>query len=136
MQRLLGSLLWTRRSAIGQCIRHLRISHNALYLPPKILHSLCFSFLLGITAVPREIKSNAYAKFLGANKVHHGGCKSGLFLCPQEQLLISNVVNDDLSYFCCRHVTVNKVLLYVLNFIVKKYIIFTFFYHFSCVINY
>ena len=36
---------------------------------PQILHSLCFSFLLGITAVPREIENNAYAKFWGANKV-------------------------------------------------------------------
>ena len=30
---------------------------------PQILHNLCFSFLLGITAVPREIENNAYAKF-------------------------------------------------------------------------
>ena len=39
--------------------------------PPKILLNLCFSFLLGITAVPREIENNAYAKFWGANKVHY-----------------------------------------------------------------
>ena len=32
---------------------------------PKILHNLCFLFLLGITAVPREIESNAYAKYWG-----------------------------------------------------------------------
>ena len=38
---------------------------------PQILHNLCFSFLLAITAVPREIESNAYAKFLRANKVHY-----------------------------------------------------------------
>ena len=32
--------------------------------PPKnMFHNLCFSFLLGITAVPREIENNAYAKF-------------------------------------------------------------------------
>ena len=30
--------------------------------PHQILHSLCFSFLLGVTAVPREIENNAYAK--------------------------------------------------------------------------
>ena len=36
---------------------------------PQILHNLCFSFLLGITAVPREIENNAYAKSWGANKV-------------------------------------------------------------------
>ena len=49
-------------------IRHLHISHNAPYLPPKILHKHCFSFLLGITAVPREIENNAYARFWGEIK--------------------------------------------------------------------
>ena len=53
-------------------IRHLHISRKTPYLPPQILHNLCFSFLLGITAVPREIENNAYAKFWGANKVHYG----------------------------------------------------------------
>ena len=37
--------------------------------PPQILHNLCFSFLLGITAVLREIENDAYVKFWGANKV-------------------------------------------------------------------
>ena len=59
-------------------IRHLHISHNAPYLPPKILHNLCFSFLLGITTVPREIENNTYAKFWGAKKVHFGRCASGI----------------------------------------------------------
>ena len=36
---------------------------------PQILHNLCFSFFLGITAVPREIENNASAKFWAANKV-------------------------------------------------------------------
>ena len=36
-----------------------------LVCPPKILHNLCFLFLLGITVVPREIKDNAYVKFGG-----------------------------------------------------------------------
>ena len=48
--------------------RHFHISYKAPYLPPKILHSLCFSFLLGITAVPREIENNAYAKFWGQRR--------------------------------------------------------------------
>ena len=39
------------------CIIHL--------VPLKILHSLWFSFLLGITAVPRGIENNAYAKLKG-----------------------------------------------------------------------
>ena len=55
-------------------IRHLHISHNALYLPPKILLHLCFSFLLGITAVPREIENKAYAKVYEAIKMHYGRC--------------------------------------------------------------
>ena len=36
-----------------------------LICPPKILHNLCFSFLLGITAVPWEIENSVYAKFGG-----------------------------------------------------------------------
>ena len=44
----------------------------------KIFRNLCFSFLLGITGVPREIENNAYAKFGGANKVHYGRCGSGV----------------------------------------------------------
>ena len=46
-------------------MRHFHISHHAPYLLSKILHNLCFSFLLGITAVPREIENNTYAKFGG-----------------------------------------------------------------------
>ena len=57
-------------------IRHLHISHNGPYLPPKILHDLCFSFLLGITAVPRETENDTYSTLLGANKMHYG-CTSG-----------------------------------------------------------
>ena len=49
---------------VKQSIRHFHISHNAPYLPPKIFHNLCFSFLLGIIAVPTEIENNAYANFL------------------------------------------------------------------------
>ena len=45
-----------------------------IHLICKILHKLCFSFLLGITAVPREIENNAYAKFWGAHNVRYGKC--------------------------------------------------------------
>ena len=31
--------------------------------PSKFLHNQCFSFLLGITAVPREIENHAYEIF-------------------------------------------------------------------------
>jgi len=46
--------------------------------PPKILQKLCFSLLLGITAVPREIENNAYAKFWGVSKVHYEKYGSGV----------------------------------------------------------
>ena len=63
--------------AIMLDIRHLQISYNKPCLPPpppQIFHNLCFSFLLGITAVPREIKNISYVKFFGggASKVHCG----------------------------------------------------------------
>ena len=44
----------------------------------QILLNLCFSFFLGIIAVPKQIENNAYAKFWGANKVHYGKCGSGI----------------------------------------------------------
>ena len=47
----------------------------------KNLQNLCFSFFLGITAVPREIENNAYAKCLGLNKMHYGRCVSGELYC-------------------------------------------------------
>ena len=40
---------------------HLHISHNVGHLPPKILHNLCFSFPVGIAAVPREIETMAHS---------------------------------------------------------------------------
>ena len=51
------------------------------FCPPQILQnrSGCFSFLLDITAVPRQIENNAYAKFWGTNKVHYGGSASGVY---------------------------------------------------------
>ena len=45
---------------------------------PGHLSGICFSFLLGITADPKELENNAYAKFWGANKVHYGKCGSGV----------------------------------------------------------
>ena len=48
-------------------LRQFRIPHDAPYSPPppQILYNLCFSFLLSVTAVPREIENNAYAEFWG-----------------------------------------------------------------------
>ena len=46
-------------------IRHFHITHNAPYLPTKILHNLCFSFLLGITAVQEKLKTMLVQNFGG-----------------------------------------------------------------------
>ena len=45
-------------------IRHLGISHNSPYLLRKFCITFIFHFSC-VTAVPREIKNNAYAKFWG-----------------------------------------------------------------------
>ena len=45
-------------------IRHFHIFHNAPYLPPQFLHNLCFSFLLGITAVPRDTDKKCLCNFV------------------------------------------------------------------------
>ena len=68
-------------------IRHFHIAHNRLCLPPKILHTHCFKFLLGRLYVSREIRNKAYAKFWGqtecimgnvkANRVYYGQCENG-----------------------------------------------------------
>ena len=50
-----------------------------LICPPKFCIIFVFHFSLGITAVPREIENNAYAKFWGAKKVHYGKCGSGVY---------------------------------------------------------
>ena len=50
------------------------------------MHNIRFSFLLGITAVPRKIENNFVVKVGagggggGASKVHYGKCGSGE--CP------------------------------------------------------
>ena len=43
------------------------------------MHNLCFSFLRGIKAVPREPEISAYAKLWRASKVHYGECGSGVY---------------------------------------------------------
>ena len=45
--------------------------------PKKKWRNHCFQFLLGITAIPREIQDNGYVKFWGVNKVHYGLCEYG-----------------------------------------------------------
>ena len=57
---------------------HSHIPHNAPYFPSKFCITLCFSFLVAITAVLREIENSVHEKFWGANKVHYGRCASGV----------------------------------------------------------
>ena len=60
-------------------IRHFHVSHNAPYLPPKVLHDVCVSLLLGTTVVPREIENNAYAKFWGQIRCIMGNVQVAYF---------------------------------------------------------
>ena len=57
-------------------IHLLHISHNAPYLPPRILHNLCFSFLLGTTAVQEKLKTILMQNFGGQI---NGRCARGVF---------------------------------------------------------
>ena len=56
--------------------------------PPKILHNHCFQFVLGITAVPKEIQDNGCANLWGVNKVHYGLCENGELLVLELVLLV------------------------------------------------
>ena len=68
---------------------------------PQILHNLCFSFFLGITAVPREIENNASAKFWGVSKVlkedvqvaYEGVVAYRLFSLRIQPLLVAKSIN-------------------------------------------
>ena len=51
-------------------VHHFHIDHNVPCLPPKILYSHCFQFFLDFTVIPRVIKDNGFAKYLGVNEVH------------------------------------------------------------------
>ena len=55
------------------------IDHKARCLPPKMLNSHCFQFLLGITAIPRENRRRRIGKILGVNRVHCGLCENSEF---------------------------------------------------------
>ena len=70
----------TEHTIVYSPLAHLQKSSLFDHPPPQMLHNLCFSFLVGITAVPREIENNPYAKFYGVNKVHFGRCASGEIL--------------------------------------------------------
>ena len=85
----------SKRRPLGkERIHHLHISHNMYYLPPKILHNLCFSFLLGITAIPRKKENNAYGNFFC------GGGGGGLIRCIMEDIL--QVANRTIITSVCK----------------------------------
>ena len=72
------------RNVLEMFVRRFSFPIMHVICPSVILHNLCLSFLLGITAaVLREIENNAYAKFWGPNKVHCGECGSGVLSCVQ-----------------------------------------------------
>ena len=64
---------WYFAQSVGRLrsfIPHLRISHNAAYLPPKILHKHFFLISLGTAVIPRskrllEMKNKGYTQFWG-----------------------------------------------------------------------
>ena len=51
-----------------------------LICPPKCCITLVFHFSWVLTVVLRETENNAYAKFLGANKVYYRKCASGVLI--------------------------------------------------------
>ena len=57
------------------CVFFFFVTSTFPIMPPP---PLCFSFLPGIAAVPREIENNAYAKIWGSNKAHYRKCGSGV----------------------------------------------------------
>ena len=47
--------------------------------PPQVLHNICLSFLLGITASREKLKAMFVQNYgAGANEVHYGRCASGV----------------------------------------------------------
>ena len=72
-----------------------------LICPPKFCMTFVFHFSLGITAVPREIENNAYAKFGGTNKVHYGECGSGIFR-PQGFLKMADDQTGSVRDICSK----------------------------------
>ena len=70
-------------------VRHLHISHDAAYLPPKFRVTFVFHFSWVLQPSQQKLKNNAYEKFLGANKVHYGRCASGVLRIQQSPLQYS-----------------------------------------------
>ena len=65
---------------VFRAIRHFQISHNAPYLPPKILHKHCliFSFSWDGCNTQHKRKTKVMQIFFGANRVNYGKFGSGV----------------------------------------------------------
>jgi len=75
MHMLTATPTFSFSNSLSFPIHHFHIPHNTPCLPSKILHNLCFPFLLGIKAVvPRETNDNAFATRWAANKLDYGDC--------------------------------------------------------------
>ena len=63
-------------------IRHLHISHNTPYLPPKFCTTFVFNFSYVVQPSQEKMKTmlmqNLEVGGRGANKVHYGRCASGV----------------------------------------------------------
>ena len=73
-------------------IHHLHTFHDTPCLPPKRLYNLCYSFLMNITVVSREIKNISYARLLGGGgggKVV-GGRRWGQPRCTKAEVQMAN----------------------------------------------
>ena len=87
-------------------VRHFHISYKAPYLnpPPPKFCITCFSFLLGITAVSRDIENNVYAIFFFCL----GGGGGGQIRCIMGHVEVAYrrlpIVLDTVYNFYLRHI--------------------------------
>ena len=77
------NVVWHRtknRLKINSIRCHFHIIHNALCLPPNILHKRCFQFHLRTIVSPEGNWKQGICKMFGGKKVHYGQCESGEFI--------------------------------------------------------
>ena len=90
---------------VEQTIQYATCTSPTMHLifPPNILHSLCFPFLLCITAIPREIENNTYAKFWGAIRYTMGEVQVAYFFFRRICIKKSFVPNGGIRLRLCLH---------------------------------
>ena len=76
--RLTAKPVWCETFVVKMSFICMRITNhfhvNGFALGLALLRGFCFSFLLGITVVPREIEDNSHAKFWGGKQGLLWGC--------------------------------------------------------------